>query len=182
MGYCFSCRISAASVGGRDTHPPGVSSSCHPPACSPPAYHSTYHLSNGDLIICCEKQHPKLQCYQCTIKRRAALPLEHSAARARAGTFVQLSRMEIYSGATPTAHPESLRWARHGRDTRDKLLVPRDRHARQAVQGDRDVRVKKDRSDRVVAALRARHAAVHHVVLEDEDHGLSRTESLLTAY
>ena len=49
------------------------------------------------------------------------------------------------------------------------------------VQGDRDARVKKDQSDRVVAALKQRHVPVHYLVLTDEGHGFSRTESILEA-
>jgi dipeptidyl aminopeptidase/acylaminoacyl peptidase len=50
------------------------------------------------------------------------------------------------------------------------------------VQGDRDARVKKDQSDRIVAALKERSVPVHYLVLNDEGHGFSRTESLITAY
>lgn len=50
------------------------------------------------------------------------------------------------------------------------------------VQGERDARVKKDQSDRMVAGLRARQVPVHYVVLPGEGHGFSKTESYLTAY
>ena len=50
------------------------------------------------------------------------------------------------------------------------------------VQGDRDARVKKDQSDRVVQALRQRNVPVHYLVLKDEGHGFSRTESIVTTY
>ncbi|HZS40599.1 MAG TPA: S9 family peptidase [Polyangia bacterium] len=50
------------------------------------------------------------------------------------------------------------------------------------VQGDRDARVKKDQSDRVVAALKQRKVPVHYLVLTDEGHGFSRNESILAAY
>jgi dipeptidyl aminopeptidase/acylaminoacyl peptidase len=50
------------------------------------------------------------------------------------------------------------------------------------VQGDRDARVKKDQSDRVVAELQKRKVPVHYLVLADEGHGFSRNESLLAAY
>jgi dipeptidyl aminopeptidase/acylaminoacyl peptidase len=49
------------------------------------------------------------------------------------------------------------------------------------VQGDHDARVKKDQSDRIVESLRARKVPVHYLVLENEGHGFSRTESLLRA-
>jgi dipeptidyl aminopeptidase/acylaminoacyl peptidase len=50
------------------------------------------------------------------------------------------------------------------------------------VQGDRDARVKKDQSDRIVAALEKRKVPVHYLVLTDEGHGFSKNENLLAAY
>ena len=50
------------------------------------------------------------------------------------------------------------------------------------VQGDRDARVKKDQSDRVVEALRARNVPVDYLVLKDEGHGFSKTESIVITY
>jgi len=50
------------------------------------------------------------------------------------------------------------------------------------IQGDRDPRVTKDQSDRVVAALRARNVPVHYLVLKDEGHGFSKVESLVRSY
>ena len=50
------------------------------------------------------------------------------------------------------------------------------------VQGDRDARVKKDQSDRIVAALEKRKVPVHYLVLADEGHGFSRTESIKAAF
>lgn len=50
------------------------------------------------------------------------------------------------------------------------------------VQGDRDARVKKDQSDRVVQALEQRNVPVHYLVLKDEGHGFSRTESIVVTY
>jgi len=49
------------------------------------------------------------------------------------------------------------------------------------VQGDRDARVKKDQSDRIVDALKKRKVPVHYLVLKDEGHGFSKTESILNA-
>jgi dipeptidyl aminopeptidase/acylaminoacyl peptidase len=49
------------------------------------------------------------------------------------------------------------------------------------VQGDHDARVKKDQSDRIVESLRARKVPVHYLVLTNEGHGFSRTESLFRA-
>lgn len=50
------------------------------------------------------------------------------------------------------------------------------------VQGDRDARVKKDQSDRVVQVLQQRNVPVHYLVLKDEGHGFSRTESIVHTY
>ena len=50
------------------------------------------------------------------------------------------------------------------------------------VQGDHDARVKKDQSDRVVQALQQRNVPVHYLVLKDEGHGFSRTESIVVTY
>jgi dipeptidyl aminopeptidase/acylaminoacyl peptidase len=50
------------------------------------------------------------------------------------------------------------------------------------VQGEKDARVKKDQSDRVVEALKARHVAVHYLVLANEGHGFTKNENYLAAY
>ena len=50
------------------------------------------------------------------------------------------------------------------------------------VQGDKDVRVKKDQSDRIVEALRKKGVPVHYLILQNEGHGFSRNESRLEAY
>jgi dipeptidyl aminopeptidase/acylaminoacyl peptidase len=50
------------------------------------------------------------------------------------------------------------------------------------VQGDKDVRVKKDQSDRIVDALKARNVPVHYLILKNEGHGFSRNESQIAAY
>jgi dipeptidyl aminopeptidase/acylaminoacyl peptidase len=50
------------------------------------------------------------------------------------------------------------------------------------VQGDRDARVKKDQSDRVVQVLEQRNVPVHYLVLKDEGHGFSRSESIARTY
>lgn len=49
------------------------------------------------------------------------------------------------------------------------------------VQGAKDARVKKDQSDRIVEALRARKVPVHYLVLENEGHGFTKTENNLRA-
>jgi dipeptidyl aminopeptidase/acylaminoacyl peptidase len=50
------------------------------------------------------------------------------------------------------------------------------------VQGDKDARVKKDQSDRMVDAIKKRGVPVHYLVLANEGHGFSRNESYLAAY
>jgi dipeptidyl aminopeptidase/acylaminoacyl peptidase len=49
------------------------------------------------------------------------------------------------------------------------------------VQGDKDPRVKKDQSDRIVKALKDRNVPVHYLVLENEGHGFTKTENNLKA-
>jgi dipeptidyl aminopeptidase/acylaminoacyl peptidase len=50
------------------------------------------------------------------------------------------------------------------------------------VQGDKDARVKKDQSDRIVDELKRRKVPVHYLVLENEGHGFTKTENNLKAY
>jgi len=50
------------------------------------------------------------------------------------------------------------------------------------VQGDHVPRVTKEQSDRIVEALRARKVPVEYLVLDNEGHGFSRTDSMLRAY
>jgi dipeptidyl aminopeptidase/acylaminoacyl peptidase len=50
------------------------------------------------------------------------------------------------------------------------------------VQGDKDVRVKKDQSDRIVEAVKRKGVPVYYLVLENEGHGFSRNESRLQAF
>lgn len=49
------------------------------------------------------------------------------------------------------------------------------------VQGDKDARVKKDQSDRIVAALKESKVPVHYLVLENEGHGFTKSENYLRA-
>jgi len=56
------------------------------------------------------------------------------------------------------------------------------KHPLLVVQGDKDARVKKDQSDRMVSGLRAKNVPVHYLVLENEGHGFTRTENTLKAY
>jgi dipeptidyl aminopeptidase/acylaminoacyl peptidase len=50
------------------------------------------------------------------------------------------------------------------------------------VQGDKDVRVKKDQSDRIVEAVKRKGVPVYYLILQNEGHGFSRNESRLLAY
>ena len=43
------------------------------------------------------------------------------------------------------------------------------------VQGANDIRVRRDQSDRLVAALRARNHDVEYLLFPDEGHGINRT-------
>ncbi|HSO40652.1 MAG TPA: S9 family peptidase [Labilithrix sp.] len=49
------------------------------------------------------------------------------------------------------------------------------------VQGDKDARVKKEQSDRIVQGLRERKVPVHYLILENEGHGFTKTENNLRA-
>jgi dipeptidyl aminopeptidase/acylaminoacyl peptidase len=50
------------------------------------------------------------------------------------------------------------------------------------IQGDKDPRVKKDQSDRMVDKLKARGVPVHYLVLTDEGHGFTKNENFVAAY
>jgi dipeptidyl aminopeptidase/acylaminoacyl peptidase len=50
------------------------------------------------------------------------------------------------------------------------------------VQGDKDARVKKDQSDRMVDALKKRNVPVHYLVIPNEGHGFSKNENFLMGF
>ncbi len=50
------------------------------------------------------------------------------------------------------------------------------------VQGDKDVRVKKDQSDRIVEGAKRKGVPVYYLLLPNEGHGFSRNESRLLAF
>lgn len=50
------------------------------------------------------------------------------------------------------------------------------------VQGEKDARVKKDQSDRLVQALEKRSVPVHYLVIPNEGHGFSKNENFYRAY
>jgi dipeptidyl aminopeptidase/acylaminoacyl peptidase len=61
-------------------------------------------------------------------------------------------------------------------------FLDRVKHPLLVVQGDKDARVKKDQSDRMVEGLRARHVPVHYLVLQNEGHGFTLKENSLKAF
>jgi dipeptidyl aminopeptidase/acylaminoacyl peptidase len=50
------------------------------------------------------------------------------------------------------------------------------------VQGEKDARVKKDQSDRMVEKLKGRGVPVHYLVLANEGHGFTKNENYLKVY
>lgn len=50
------------------------------------------------------------------------------------------------------------------------------------VQGDKDVRVKRDQSDRIVEGVKRKGVPVYYLVLQNEGHGFSRNDSRLLAF
>lgn len=50
------------------------------------------------------------------------------------------------------------------------------------VQGDKDARVKRDQSERIVTSLKTRAVPVHYLLLKDEGHGFTKNDSYLAAF
>src|SRR5229473_1564773 len=92
--------------------------------------------------------------------------------------WASISR-EIYEKFGNPGDPKDAKY-QHNRSPIN--FVDRMKRPLLVVQGDRDPRVTKDQSDRIVAALRTRKVPVEYLVLENEGHGFSRTENLLRAY
>ncbi len=92
--------------------------------------------------------------------------------------WASISR-EIYEKFGNPGDPKD---AKYQHDRSPINFVDRMKRPLLVVQGDRDPRVTKDQSDRIVAALRTRKVPVEYLVLENEGHGFSRTENLLRAY
>jgi dipeptidyl aminopeptidase/acylaminoacyl peptidase len=92
--------------------------------------------------------------------------------------WASISR-EIYE---KFGNPRDPKDAKYQHDRSPINFVDRMKRPLLVVQGDRDPRVTKDQSDRIVAALRNRKVPVEYLVLENEGHGFSRTENLLRAY
>jgi len=79
-------------------------------------------------------------------------------------------------------NPSDPKDAKYQHDRSPIHFVERMKRPIIVVQGDKDPRVTKDQSDRIVEALRKRKVPVEYLVLENEGHGFSRTESMLRAY
>jgi dipeptidyl aminopeptidase/acylaminoacyl peptidase len=71
--------------------------------------------------------------------------------------------------------------AQYQHDRSPLYFVDRIQRPLLVIQGTNDARVKKDQSDRIVAALRGRGVPVDYLVIEGEGHGFSRTENLRLA-
>jgi dipeptidyl aminopeptidase/acylaminoacyl peptidase len=79
-------------------------------------------------------------------------------------------------------NPNDPNDAKYQHDRSPIHFVDRMKRPLLVVQGDKDPRVTKDQSDRIVQALRGRKVPVEYLVLENEGHGFSRTESIMRAY
>ena len=78
--------------------------------------------------------------------------------------------------------PKDPRDAQYQHDRSPIFFVDRMKRPLFVAQGDHDPRVRKDQSDRVVEVLRKKGVPVEYLVLENEGHGFSRTESALRTY
>jgi dipeptidyl aminopeptidase/acylaminoacyl peptidase len=78
--------------------------------------------------------------------------------------------------------PKNPEHAKYQHDRSPAYFVERMKRPLLVVQGDKDARVKKDQSDRIVEALKKRNVPVHYLVLANEGHGFTRTENNLKAY
>ena len=79
-------------------------------------------------------------------------------------------------------NPKDPRDAQYQHDRSPIFFVDRMTRPLFVAQGDHDARVRKDQSDRIVEALRKKGVPVEYLVLEDEGHGFSRTESALRTF
>jgi dipeptidyl aminopeptidase/acylaminoacyl peptidase len=77
--------------------------------------------------------------------------------------------------------PKNPAHARYQHDRSPIHFVSKMKKPLLVVQGDKDARVKKDQSDRIVAGLAAQKVPVHYLVLENEGHGFTKTENNLKA-
>ena len=79
-------------------------------------------------------------------------------------------------------NPRDPKDAKYQHDRSPIHFVDRMKRPLFVAQGDKDARVMKDQSDRIVEALRKRKVPVEYLLLENEGHGFSRTESMLRTY
>ena len=89
------------------------------------------------------------------------------------------SSQEIYE---KFGNPRDPKDAKYQHDRSPIHFVDRMKRPLFVAQGDKDPRVTKDQSDRIVEALRKRKVPVEYLLLENEGHGFSRTESMLRTY
>lgn len=78
--------------------------------------------------------------------------------------------------------PNNPEHAQYQRDRSPGNFVDQIERPLLVVQGDKDARVKKDQSDRIVNVLQKRGIPVHYLVLAEEGHGFSKNENYLAAY
>jgi dipeptidyl aminopeptidase/acylaminoacyl peptidase len=78
--------------------------------------------------------------------------------------------------------PNNPEHAKYQHDRSPLNYVDRIQRPLLVVQGDKDARVKKDQSDRMVEAIVKRHVPVHYLVIPDEGHGFSKNANYLMAY
>jgi dipeptidyl aminopeptidase/acylaminoacyl peptidase len=78
--------------------------------------------------------------------------------------------------------PKNPAHARYQHDRSPLHFVDRMERPLLVVQGDKDARVKKDQSDRMVDAIQKKGVPVHYLVLQNEGHGFSRNESQIDAF
>jgi dipeptidyl aminopeptidase/acylaminoacyl peptidase len=78
--------------------------------------------------------------------------------------------------------PKNPEHAKYQHDRSPLNFVDKIQRPLLVVQGDKDARVKKDQSDRMVEAIRKRSVPVHYLVIPNEGHGFSKNENFLMGY
>jgi dipeptidyl aminopeptidase/acylaminoacyl peptidase len=86
---------------------------------------------------------------------------------------------EIY---TKFGDPKNLADAAYQHDQSPLNFMDRVKVPLMVVQGDKDARVKKDQSDRMVQGLKQRGVSVHYLVLENEGHGFTKQVNTQRAF
>lgn len=77
--------------------------------------------------------------------------------------------------------PSNAEHAKYQHDRSPLYFADRVERPLLVVQGEKDARVKKDQSDRMVEAIKKRGTPVHYLVIEGEGHGFSKNENYLAA-